>query len=96
MSKFGPPRNQADNTLLERFQQELTKNVLFIEFEVLCQIYFEFRNVKDRNGSLAPELCHINYDDLGIWQGIYFHCFALYDGHCFKKVAHLQVTQLYC
>ena len=42
MTKFGLPRNQTNYILFEVYRQELSKNVLFIEFEQLCQKLWAF------------------------------------------------------
>ena len=42
MSKFGPPRNQTKYKSFERYWWELSRNVLFIEFEPLCQKLWAF------------------------------------------------------
>ena len=40
--KCGPPRNQTNYISFERYWWELSKNVLFIEFESLCQKLWAF------------------------------------------------------
>ena len=42
MEKCGPPRNQTNYISFERYWWELSKNVLFIEFELLCQKLWAF------------------------------------------------------
>ena len=42
MGKCGPRRNQTKYVSLERFWLELFKNVIFIEFEPLCQKLWAF------------------------------------------------------
>ena len=42
MRKFGPPRNQTKYISFERFWWELSKNVIFIKFEPLCQKLWAF------------------------------------------------------
>ena len=42
MEKCGPPRNQTNYISIERYWWELSKNVLFIEFEWLCQKLWAF------------------------------------------------------
>ena len=42
MGKCGPPRNQTKYMSFERFCGELFKNVIFIEFEPLCQKLWAF------------------------------------------------------
>ena len=42
MGKCGPPQNQTNYMSLKRYWWELFKNVLFIEFELLCQKLWAF------------------------------------------------------
>ena len=42
MEKCGPPRNKTNYTSFERYWWKLSKNVLFIEFESLCQKLWAF------------------------------------------------------
>ena len=42
MKKCGPPRDQINYISFERYWWELSKNVLFIEFEPLCQKLWAF------------------------------------------------------
>ena len=47
IAKFGPPRNQTNFISFEMFLYQLSKNVLFIEFEPLCQTLWTFMSNVD-------------------------------------------------
>ena len=42
MEKCGPSQNQTNYTLFKRYWWELSKNLLFVEFESLCQKLWTF------------------------------------------------------